>query len=751
MTRDARRGPVALAATVALAAFCAFHWANLVVAPPVGRIVWVVVIAAALGAALLVVAPRAGTPRRRRTAGLALAAGALVAGLLAAGLDSSLLAPGHWDELGAGISDGISGLGGATYPYDEGGKWPYLLLMLALPLILMTAMLLCFWPATGVRWNRAAGLGVLVAAYGFASVLYAPGLPVLHGVVLLALLAACLWAPELRGERLALAAASVALAALVAVPVAAALDRERPVVDYRSWTWTGGEASVGFAWNHQYGPLDWPREGTALLEIRADEAHYWRSVVLERFDGFRWVRSDLAGEPLELPNLIEGDAGHIRDGWYEDIEVTVRELRSGLVVSPGSLQTVTGLDYAIASDGTTLAGELPSTGQTYEAVSYAPDPTGEELRRSAGEFPPSLRRFTELELPTSRVRLPGLDLPQLEGASQNLSLTTEPVNVPLWREPRQDFAKAARGSGYGDVYELSRELGRDARTPYELVRAVERHLADGFDYSEEPAESDRPLRSFLLDQRTGYCQQFSGAMALLLRMSGIPTRVVSGFSPGAPDLDEDGVFVVRDTDAHSWVEVYFTGIGWVPFDPTPAASPATSQSLSSAAAATPAANAEGPLGREREPEVLEGPAPTNIGAAQEESPWPGIVLALLLVATAVIATGATVRRRRFGALPPQEKLRIQAAELAAAAEVARYRSEPGATLLQLERRLRAGGRGRAAGYAARLGASRFGARFPSAPDLDERRSVRQDLSRSQGLRIRLRMLAAIPPGAPRQG
>ncbi len=750
MNADVRRGAVALAATVALAGFCAFHWANLVVDPPVGRVVSAVAIAGALGAALLILGARGGSTRGRPVAALGITAVALVAGVLAAGLDSSLLLPGHWDELGAGVSDGISGLGGATYPYDEGGEWPYLLLILAVPLILTVAMALCFWPG-GAQWSRAAGLGVLVSAYGFASVLYAPGLPLLHGLVLLALLAACLWAPDLRGTRLALAGACVALAALIAVPVAAALDRERPVVDYRAWTWTGGQPSVGFAWNHQYGPLDWPREGTALLEIRADEAHYWRSVVLERFDGFRWVRSDLAGEPLELPNLIEGTDGHIRDRWYETTEVTVRELRSGLVVSPGSLQQVSGLDYSIASDGTTLAGELPSTGQTYEALSYAPDPTGQELRDSPGEFQPSLERFTQIELPTSRVRLPDLDLPQLEGEYASAALATVPVGVPLWGEPRPEVAQAARRSGYGGVYALSRQLNRGAATPYELVRAVERHLADGFDYSEEPAESDRPLRSFLLEQRTGYCQQFSGAMALLLRMSGVPARVVSGFSPGAPDLDEDGVFVVRDTDAHSWVEVYFSGIGWVPFDPTPAASPATSQSLNFAGAATPSANVEGPLGREREPEVLEGPAPTNIGAAEAESPWPAIVFGILVVVLLIAAAAATVRRRGFRALRPQEKLRIQAAELAAAAEVARYRSEPGATLLSLERRLRAGGRGRAAGYAARLGASRFGAQFPRAPDLDERRSVRQDLSRSQGLRVRLRMFAAIPPGAPRQG
>jgi hypothetical protein len=312
-------------------------------------------------------------------------------------------------------------------------------------------------------------------------------------------------------------------------------------------------------------------------------------------------------------------------------------------------------------------------------------------------------------------------------------------------------AQAAEEAGYGGVYAISRLLARDASTPYEFVREVEAYLAQGFEYSEEPADSSRPLASFLLRDRTGYCQQFSGAMALILRMGGIPSRVVSGFSPGAPDLDEDGVYVVRDTDAHSWVEVYFSGIGWVPFDPTPSASPAGSQSESTAAAATPGAIAEIPGAREREPESVSSPAGASAPGEGSGSPLVSGVILLLLIALAAAAAAATVRRRRFQALRPQRMLELQAAELARAARVARYRADPGVTLLELERRLRRGGRRRAAGYAARIAAARFGAQRPQAPDLDERRALRQDLSRSQGLRIRLRMISAIPPGAPRQG
>ena len=86
-----------------------------------------------------------------------------------------------------------------------------------------------------------------------------------------------------------------------------------------------------------------------------------------------------------------------------------------------------------------------------------------------------------------------------------------------------------------------------------------------------------PLAAFLFEDREGYCQQFSGAMALMLRMAGIPARVGTGFSPGSLNRDT-GEWRVRDLDAHSWVEVNFPEIGWVPFDPTPPVAPAESQS-----------------------------------------------------------------------------------------------------------------------------------------------------------------------------
>src|SRR5207248_3228868 len=81
------------------------------------------------------------------------------------------------------------------------------------------------------------------------------------------------------------------------------------------------------------------------------------------------------------------------------------------------------------------------------------------------------------------------------------------------------------------------------------------------------------LESFLFSARRGYCQQFAGAMALLLRMGGVPARVATGFATGNYDSSKHQ-YVVSDLDAHAWVEAYFPGYGWVRFDPTPAAAPA---------------------------------------------------------------------------------------------------------------------------------------------------------------------------------
>ena len=133
-----------------------------------------------------------------------------------------------------------------------------------------------------------------------------------------------------------------------------------------------------------------------------------------------------------------------------------------------------------------------------------------------------------------------------------------------------------RGSVYARAYALAQRLAAASPTPYDYVQQVRAYLRAGFTYTETPPARPVPLDGFLFDDRRGYCQQYSGAMALLLRMGGVPGarghRLLARRS-----TTRRGEYVVRDFDAHSWVEVWFPGIGWVTFDPTPAAAPARSQ------------------------------------------------------------------------------------------------------------------------------------------------------------------------------
>lgn len=109
--------------------------------------------------------------------------------------------------------------------------------------------------------------------------------------------------------------------------------------------------------------------------------------------------------------------------------------------------------------------------------------------------------------------------------------------------------------------------------PYERARAIFQWFgepANHFQYSLETTHGDSgsDLVDFL-QHRKGFCQQYAAAMGVMLRLAGVPSRIVLGYMHPAPNAAND--FVVTTFDAHSWVEAYFAGVGWIPFDPTPAA------------------------------------------------------------------------------------------------------------------------------------------------------------------------------------
>jgi transglutaminase-like putative cysteine protease len=149
------------------------------------------------------------------------------------------------------------------------------------------------------------------------------------------------------------------------------------------------------------------------------------------------------------------------------------------------------------------------------------------------------------------------------------------TSYPRWLQP---YSTLPLDGSYRPVAVLDRirQLALDitgkanAQTPYEKAKAIESYLRTGFTYTLTPPSKpqDRdPIDFFLFTSKKGYCEFFATAMGDMLRSLGIPTRLVNGFGPGSFD-PASHAYVVHEDDAHTWVESYFPGFGWIPFEPT---------------------------------------------------------------------------------------------------------------------------------------------------------------------------------------
>jgi hypothetical protein len=300
-------------------------------------------------------------------------------------------------------------------------------------------------------------------------------------------------------------------------------------------------------------------------------------------------------------------------------------------------------------------------------------------------------------------------------------------------------AAAIARSPYAPVYALARRLAAGARSPYSLAVRIERYLLRGYAYNESPPVRPYPLVSFLFEDRIGYCQQFSGAMALLLRMAGVPARVSTGFTPGTRS-GANGPFVVTDINAHAWVEVWFPGYGWVRFDPTPPVAPELGgrtalpivKNLPGSSRNAPGSHG---LGAAAAPSAARTHRARSVGGSPIVIVLVGLTIALL------IWLGVGLRR---SANSTDERLR----ELERALARTGRPLAAGVTLTDLEHRFRDSPA--AAGYVRALRLARYrgadGEPIPGA-----RRALRRQLREGLGLSGRARALWALPPRLVRHG
>ena len=747
----------------ALAAFATSQWGMLVENSPGGRELLVVLLATA-GGGLLGLLGSAPLPRPAVHALAALIGVAMLAlGLMAAGLPGRLLLPAHWSEFFDGLDRGLAGVEGVEWPYGGPEEWIRLSVLLGAPALLTIAALLTFWPTRrAAAVLRVGGLITLLLLYGTAVAEHDPGTPALRGLVLLLLVGAWLWLPRLPRREAGIAAAVVVSVGVFTLPVAAALDADRPWWDYRAWDWFGGGKVLTFDWNHSYGPLNWSRAGETVLNVKSDRSHYWKAETLDGFDGLRWYRTGEFDETQRGRQVVfnrsitqgRWDYFEYNLNWDERIRFTVRSLSTPFVIGAGVVLGVDGVPARLAGDGTArlLGGNQLEEGDTYSVRAYVPNPTKAQMQNVPEGYSEDQIRYTGIQLPlpgeSALSTPPGQSLLQREDAARH----RQTIFVPLRGEPTSGNGALAgrllRDSPYARMYQQALDLTRAQPTTYDAVKSVERWLQDNFTYSERVPTHRYPLMGFLYKDERGYCQQFSGAMALMLRMAGIPAQVAAGFSPGSYNKDTKE-WRVRDLDAHSWVEVWFTGIGWVPFDPTPARSPAQSQVNPLAASAATPRGGEALQVRGDNPA---GDAAANAGDGAGGGGAGLLIPALILLLVIVPLGGAALligrRVSRLRSLPPERVAEAQLWELRRALGRLGWDLPASTTLLALERRL-----GRFSGpaseaYAGALRANRYDPRAPGAPSLSDRRAVRRELTRGS-VYDRLRGLIAIPPGAPR--
>lgn len=712
----------------------ALAWGQMVEPPRSWALLLFTVAATAVGAVVALGGSLRGAGRIALGVGVALVLAVL--GLLSAGTPARLLAPGGWSELAAGVAQAAEAVPNVNVPYSGTDEWVSVVILLGAPILLGTAALVACWPRRGGRygWPFAAAVP-LCAAVAVPAVQQPGGAPLLDGALLAILLVTFLVLDRVPRRAAPIAAGLVAAATVAGVVAAPALDRDEPVVDYeaiaQSLTPDAGER---FSWNHEYGPMDWSRDGTEVLRVRAARATYWKTTALMEFDGERWVRDSLA-EGTGLQTEIAPD----RPEWIQRLRMSIRGMTTEEFVGAGTVLSISRSPRqpVVSGPGEFRVEDRPlRSGHTYDVEAYVPRPTRRALAAAGTAYPPFVADALAVRLPRE---LPSGSRPEVRfapfGSDQPTLATVGGVVVA-----GEEAQAVVKRSPYGRVYALARRLRAGAATPDAFVRTVERHLTRGFAYSETPPARDVPLDAFLFDDRAGYCQQFSGAMALLLRMGGVPARVAAGFSPGTYD-EERREYVVRDLDAHSWVEVYVPATGWVAFDPTPSDAPASSRELGT----TPSSPRDAPPDRGPAPDTGRdlAPAPVGPGASDEDAGGglpraaaAGLVVVALLT---VVISLLVARRRRARARAP-----VQAAldDLERALRRIGRPLPPQTTLGALAESL-TGSAGEP--YVRALEDARY-ADARRGPDARERAGLRRALAARGGRLGRLRAWWALPPG-----
>jgi hypothetical protein len=267
------------------------------------------------------------------------------------------------------------------------------------------------------------------------------------------------------------------------------------------------------------------RVKTALPPAELPPDLKWRGLAFDHYDGRSWMRSDPTGR--EIPT----------QGWYYKLEDSAQGtnwINQTFFIEALSTNVVFATHKVLA-----VSRDVGSLQRDFAESLFTGRRLNEKLRYFAVSDPirPDPANISDLAPIPPKILNTYLQLPALD--------------------PR--------------IADLARQTTRTAAGRYAKARALEQYLRAHYTYSlvlSGTPNSKDPLAMFLFDVRRGHCEYFASAMTVMLRQIGIPARLVNGFRAGEYNRIGDD-WIVRQYNAHSWVEAYFPPYGWIEFDPTP--------------------------------------------------------------------------------------------------------------------------------------------------------------------------------------
>ena len=376
---------------------------------------------------------------------------------------------------------------------------------------------------------------------------------------------------------------------------------------------------------------------TEVLQVHTSgaSAPYLRVATLSNFSGVDWQPDEGAASPvIRSSSFQKVDVDHGVALTKTTTRVDIINLTSRWLPVPYPVTAVANLgpEWAVMRDNRTIVGTVDtSAGQTYEITTQTPSPTSEQIRAASATI--------------------------VNGSQAGSPLTASvPRGVPA------DISKLAHDvtSGAATDYDALLDLQNWFRGP-DFTYSLLAPRAGGFDDS-----GVKSIEAFL-QKKQGYCIHFASAFALMARLLGMHSRVVVGYLPGSASSQvgaDPNLYTVMSSELHAWPEVFFQGIGWVPFEPTKGLGVPTAFAAAAApgspvtSPSEPATNARTPTPVRNEAgnklDVTNGNAASAAAAVvANPAPWIGAFVALL-VAAGVPSVIGVLRRRRLLAAAREE-------------------------------------------------------------------------------------------------